>query len=158
MIPTRLALAFATGLAVSCGAAAHDEISDETWCSHGLVVYAGEFAFSREELYAELYQRQQSALSRCIQDATHPSPAGGVGTCGIFDPPYETAFSMARRSCGAPANSTPAPDDTAVAVVLEPLSFNAADHHESFNFDAGLRGVCGVCISVSAPMPPRGQN
>ena len=151
MIPTRLALAFA-GLAVSCTAAAHSEIPDAAWCSRGLVVYAGEFAFTREELYTELYRRQQSALSRCVQGAL--DPAGGVGTCGVFDPPYETAFSMARAACGAPANSAPSPDDAAVAVVLEPLSFNAADHHETFDFEAGLRGVCGICLPVTAPVAP----
>ncbi|HVH36525.1 MAG TPA: hypothetical protein VM847_20710 [Tahibacter sp.] len=158
MIPTRLALAFAAGLAVSCTASAHSEIPDAAWCAGGRVAYSGEFAFTREELYAELYHRQQDALARCIQETGQPNTAGGVGTCGIFDPPYETAFMMARRVCGAPTNSAPSPDDGVVAFVLEPASFNADDHHESFNFDSGIHGICGICLPVTAPMPPRGQD
>ena len=156
MSPARFALILATGLAVSCTALAHSELHSASWCSSGIVAYAGEFSFTPEELQAELNRRQQAGRIRCAEAGE--TDTGGVGTCGIFDPPYETAVAMARAACGAPGSPTPAFDSPVVAFVVDPPTFNDPSHHESFNFDAGLRGICGVCVSGPAIPAPRDQN
>jgi hypothetical protein len=158
MIPTRFALALAACLAVSCNAVAHSDIESVDWCVDGVVQYTGDFMFTRDELVAELRRRQQGAIALCAQDASRPTPeSGGDGTCGVFDPPYETARAMARAACGAAESAVPAQNGAVVAVVDDPPSFNAADHHDTFNFDAGLSGMCGVCVPRGATPPPIGS-
>src|SRR6478735_12516 len=98
--PTRFAFALAAGLAVSYIAAAHDDFPGADWCTNGTVAYTGAFAFTRAELYAEVQRRQQAASTDCIGRPT-ASAGGPVGHCGIFDPPYEAARSIARAACGA---------------------------------------------------------
>ncbi len=145
------------GLAAASAASAHSELRSAEWCAGGIVHYRGEFAFTHDQLQAEM---QRNATRRCASGAT--SGAGGApdigsptGTCGVFDPPYETAVMMARTACGGTASAGNAPDNgSTVAFVSEPQSFNDPDHHETFNFDAGLRGMCGICVMpVAAPDP-----
>lgn len=160
MIPTRFALTLAAGLAVSCSAAAHTELQSADWCAQGIVMYIGDFTLTREELVAEAHRRQQAAGSLCAQDANRPIGAsGGDSTCGVFDPPsYEVARAMALAACGAPESAAPAQDSGIVAFVSDPPSFNAADHHQTFNFDSGLSGLCGVCIPHRAIAHPIDHN
>lgn len=155
MIQTRFVLALAAGLGFSCAAGAHNTLQTADWCEQGTIRYTHDFTFSRNELAAEFLRRQQAASALCV---VRPDPtSGGVGTCGVFDPPYEMARSMARAACGAAESTSPVPD-TAVAIVVEPQSFNDANHHQDFNFDAGLSGMCGVCIPPGADLPIRDHN
>ena len=111
MTMTRHAFFLAAVLALSGTAAAHSELHSANWCSNGFVTYAGRFSFTAEEIRAELNRRQQESLQRCLDESGQPDPgAGGVGTCGIFDPPYETAVALAREACGAAGSPTPEPD------------------------------------------------
>lgn len=119
-------------------------------------MHTGGFSFTTEQLDAELQRRHRLAASAdCVGDQSRPNPASGsVGTCGVFDPPFEVAYSMARTACGAASSGPPTNDSPVVAFVVEPASFNDANHHETFNFEAGLSGMCGYCVMQSAP-PPR---
>lgn len=155
MSPIRFALALAAGLAVSCIAAAHDDFPGTDWCTNGTIALTGEFAFTRAELYAEVQRRQEAASTGCIGRPT-ASIGGPVGHCGIFDPPYEAARSIARAACGA-SESAAAPANDIVAIVRSPPSFNAENHHEIFNLEEGINGICGVCVPLTAPAGPR-QN
>jgi len=154
--PTRFAFALAAGLAVSYIAAAHDDFPGADWCTNGTVAYTGAFAFTRAELYAEVQRRQQAASTDCIGRPT-ASAGGPVGHCGIFDPPYEAARSIARAACGA-SESAAAPANDIVAIIQSPPSYNAANHHESFDLNDGLRGICGVCVTIIAPVVPRDHD
>ncbi|MBN8740776.1 MAG: hypothetical protein BGP24_14405 [Lysobacterales bacterium 69-70] len=159
MISTRLAFALAAGLAGCGSAAAHSELHSANWCSTGTVAYTGEIFYTADELHAEYNRRQQDALRRCLQETGNPNTtSGGVGTCGVFDPPYEMAVSMARAACGDPGSTTPTPDSPVVVFIDEPQAFNDPDHHQLFNLDSGLHGMCGICVN-SGPIPvPRDQN
>lgn len=154
----RFALFLAAGLAVSGSAAAHSELHSADWCTDGVIAYAGEFILSAEELQAESNSRQQAAVQRCLDETGLPPDPGGVGTCGIFDPPYELALSMARAVCGDRQSPFPSHGSPVVAVILEPQSFNEADHHTGFDLNAGLRGLCGICVIGPPAEKPRGQD
>lgn len=151
MIPTHLRLALAVGLAVSGSVAAHFEFQNDDWCTQGVIQYTGPFALTHNELAAAL-QEEQAAVANCAQARSTPDSSGDAH-CGIFDPPgqYQTARRMARAACGAVESSTGAPDNSVVAFILEPQSFNDRDHHETFNFDVGVSGICGICLPHRPP-------
>lgn len=160
MIPTRFAVTLAAGIAVSCSAVAHTEFASADWCTQGIVMYIGDFTLTHDELVAEARRRREAASSLCAQDANRPIGAsGGDSTCGVFDPPsYEVARAMAQAACGAPESTAAAPDSGIVAFVSDPPSFNAPDHHLTFNFDSGLSGLCGVCVPRRAIAHPIGHD
>lgn len=154
----RFALAVAAGLAVSCTAAAHSELHSADWCTDGVVAYAGQFSITSDDLHAES-DRQQAAVERCRQETGQPDPtSGSVGTCGIFDPPYELAVAMARVACGDLESPTPAHGSPVVVFIVSPQTFNDPNHHTAFNLDTGLTGICGYYV-IGTPIPrPNGQN
>ncbi len=160
MISTRLASALAAGLAVCGSAAAHSELHSANWCLTGAIAYTGDFFYTAEELHAEYDRQQQDALQRCAQEAggNPNTTSGGVGTCGVFDPPYEMAVSMARAACGDPGSSTPTPNTPVVVFIDEPPTFNDPNHHALFNLDSGLHGMCGFCVNFDPIPVPRNQN
>lgn len=137
----RFAFLLAAGLAASGTATAHSELYSADWCTSGRVRFRGLFAFSSAELQAE-FDRRQARRAQCLQET---GTLDGDGTCGIFDPPYEMAVSMARAACGDPNSRGPAQDSPITAFVITPDNFNEADHHTTFDFSAGLEGMCGYC-------------
>lgn len=168
MTATRLLarIALIAGLAASFGAGAHDELQSADWCTTGTVAYTGEFVVTHEQLVTEM-NRREAARQRCQIAAARPTDGSGTNggdlTCGISDPPYELARSMAGASCGGTQPSGTGGDiGTTVAFIIEPSSFNAADHHQVFSLETGLHGICGICLlplnSTPAPAPPRNNN
>lgn len=155
---TRFAPVLAAGLAISGAAAAHSELHSANWCTNGVVAYAGEFVISAEELHAEADRRQQAEVQRCVDETGLPPHPGGVGTCGIFDPPYELAVAMARAACGDMQSPMPSAGSPVVVFVADPPSFNDPGHHETFNLDDGLRGMCGFCLNLPPSPRPPGQD
>ncbi len=156
MIPTRYALAFAASFAASFSALAHTEIPSAEWCADGTVMYVDDFALTRDQLQATAAQRRSTALILC-EAQLDPPRSSGDGHCGIFDDPaYEMALAAARAACGESEFPMPSRDSPIVAVITHPPSFNAADHHETFNFDAGVSGMCGICVPQSTITPPVG--
>lgn len=155
---TRFALALAAGLAISGTAAAHSELHSATWCTNGVVAFAGEFVISAEELHTESNRRQQAAIQRCAEQAGQAPGSIGDGTCGIFDPPYELAVAMARAACGDMQSPMPSAGSPVVVFVADPPTFNDPDHHDAFNLDSGLSGICGFCMSGPPAPKPSAQN
>ena len=155
MTPTRLAFALAAGLAVCGAAAAHSELHSADWCLTGTITYTRDFSYTAEELHAEADRRRQETLQRCLQEA---GTSGAVGTCGVFDPPYEMAVVMARAACGDPGSAAPSPDSPVVVFVDVPQAFNDPDHHQRFDLDSGLHGMCGICLNRDPIPVPRDQN
>lgn len=154
----RFATAVAAGLAVSCTAAAHSELHSANWCTNGVIAFAGEFSITPDELHAGS-DRQHASVERCRQETGQPDPtSGSVGTCGIFDPPYELAVAMARAACGDLESPKPAQGSPVVVFIDSPRTFNDPNHHATFNLDAGLSGMCGYCV-IDTPIPSSpGQN
>ena len=155
MIPARIVLA--AGLAAASAASAHSELHSAEWCAGGFVHYRGEFTFTAEQLQAETRRR---ATQRCASGVTPgtgapPDIGSPTSTCGVFDPPYETAVMMARGACGGGSPPGSGSDDgSTVAFVSWPESFNDAGHHDTFDFSQGLQGMCGVCLMPSGPADP----
>lgn len=145
---TRFALALATGLVVAGTAAAHSELHSADWCNDGVVIYRGQFAFSSAQLQDE-FARRQTRRTQCLQET---GALDGDDICGIFDPPYEMAVSMARAACGDSSSPVPSQESAVVAFVTEPESFNDISHHGSFDLNSGLKGLCGVCVRYGAPI------
>lgn len=153
---TRFALALAAGLVVAGTASAHSELYSSEWCTGGIVRFRGMFAFSPAELQAEFNSRQTKRM-QCLQET---GTFDGDDTCGIFDPPYEMAVSMARAACGDSTSRVPTQESPVTAFITVPSSFNATDHHTTFDFSSGLEGMCGYCEMYDSPPPvnPPPQN
>lgn len=142
----RFALALA-GLVATGTATAHSELYNADWCTGGFVIFRGMFTISPAELQAE-FDSRQTRRTQCLQET---GTFDGDDTCGIFDPPYELAVSMARAACGDPASRVPTQESPVTAFITVPTSFNEADHHTTFDFSSGLEGMCGYCEMYDSP-------
>ena len=156
MIPARIALA--VGLAAASTAGAHSELRSATWCSGGIIHYTGEFAFTQRQLDDEMLRNARRRCAPGVEPGvgTPPDIGSPTSTCGVFDPPYETAVMMARGACGggdAPTGNA-SDDGTTVAFVSTPASFNDADHHDTFDFSQGIQGMCGICLMPQVSTVP----
>jgi hypothetical protein len=137
------------GLAsTSTSTIAHSDIPQSEWCSSGRIVAVGEF-----ELYPGFNPSPSAAYC--------PESGSGLRDCGVFDDDYGNAKAMAQQGCGAHARRAhPTSDIGSVVFVAEhPASFLSPTHHDDYQFNQGLRGVCVRCEArppvLPIALPPR---
>lgn len=129
----------------AASASAHDTIPAD-WCPAGEApIVVDTFAFSAPELSA--YRRAQ--LDAVDADGKQTCP---IKTCGIIDE-WHWANEQASAFCG---NAGLKSASEAIAFVLSPSDFNAADHHGQYGFnDGNLEGVCVVCKKTTIHEPSK---
>jgi hypothetical protein len=135
MTPLRLLLGLFVATA-SFTAIAHDTLGRD-WCvdPNSVPEILGEFEFK---------PRQLKALSRVVV------PAEAIDKCGMVD---RSQWHSAMHISGNFCENLSGGDENVKAIILEPSSYAAAEHHSAYTFSEGLSGVCVYC--PPKPTKPR---
>ena len=135
----------ASAAALAAGSVcAHSDLPREDWCHAGRIAYVADFKLGAKQIAASCTGNDTGTkLRRGGAERAGVAP----NHCGQFDPPYNTARVAASGHCGL--FGLPSPDvdfGTTAAIVTGPESYLAAEHHEIYRIEAGVWGMCAICL------------